>query len=170
MTGVQTCALPISYGTGNWVLGYHEKQIYLNRRLIEDSNISLRDFQDRVALFMLQFTGVANAATSYTLQSSNFTSGVFEKFQNSYNQRRSGDVIINLEPGWVERNSGNVTSANSPYSYDAHVPLIWYGWKMKRRQILNPVNMSDIAPTISTLIGISWPSGATGKPIREIIE
>lgn len=162
--------LNVTYGTGNWVLGYHEKQIYLNRRLIEDSNISLRDFQDRVALFMLQFTGVANAATSYTLQSSNFTSGVFEKFQNSYNQRRSGDVIINLEPGWVERNSGNVTSANSPYSYDAHVPLIWYGWKMKRRQILNPVNMSDIAPTISTLIGISWPSGATGKPIREIIE
>jgi predicted AlkP superfamily pyrophosphatase or phosphodiesterase len=162
--------LNVVYGTGNWVLGYHEKQIYLNRRLIEDSNLSLRDFQDRVVYFILQFTGVANAATSYTLQSSNFTTGVFEKFQNSFNQRRSGDIIINLEPGWVERNGGNVTSGNSPYSYDAHVPLIWYGWKMKRRQILSPVNMSDIAPTISTLIGISWPNGATGTPIREIIE
>lgn len=162
--------LNVVYGTGNWVLGYHEKQIYLNRRLIEDSNILLRDFQDRVASFMLQFTGVANATTAYTLQSSNFTTGIFEKFQNSYNQRRSGDIIINLEPGWVERNGGNVTSANSPYSYDAHVPLVWYGWKIKRRQILAPVNMSDIAPTISTLIGIGWPNGATGTPIREIIE
>jgi predicted AlkP superfamily pyrophosphatase or phosphodiesterase len=162
--------LNVTYGTGNWVLGFYDKQIYLNRRLIEDSNISLREFQDKVTLFMLQFTGVANVATSFTLQSGNFTGGVFEKFQNSFNQRRSGDIIINLEPGWVERNGGNITSANSPYSYDSHVPLIWYGWKMKRRQILNPVNMSDIAPTISTLIGISWPSGATGKPIREIIE
>jgi predicted AlkP superfamily pyrophosphatase or phosphodiesterase len=161
--------LNISYSTGNWVLGYHEKQIYLNRRLIEDSNLSLRDVQDKVANFMLQFTGVANVATGYTLQSSDFTSGVFEKFQNSYNQRRSGDVIINLEPGWVERN-GNLTSANSPYGYDAHVPLIWYGWRMKRRQILTPVDMSDIAPTVSTLIGISWPNGTTGKPIREIID
>lgn len=161
--------LNIVYGTGNWVLGYQEKQIYLNRRLIEDSNLLIRDFQDRVAMFMLQFTGVANAATAYNLQTSNFTSGVFEKFQNSFNQRRSGDIIINFEPGWVEKN-GSITSANSPYSYDSHVPLIWYGWKIKRRQVLEPVNMIDIAPTISTLIGINWPSGATGKPIREIIE
>ncbi len=161
--------LNITYGTGLWVLGYNEKQIYLNRRLIEDSNLSLRDFQDKVAQFMLQFTGVANAVTSYTLQSSNFTSGIFQKFQNSYNQRRSCDVIINLEPGWVERNGG-VTSSNSPYNYDAHVPLIWYGWRTKRQQILSPVSMADIAPTISTLVGISWPSGASGTPIREIIE
>ena len=161
--------LNVVYGTGNWILGYQEKQIYLNRRLIEDSNLVLRDFQDRVAMFLLQLTGVANAATAYNLQTSNFTSGIFEKFQNSYNQRRSGDVIINLEPGWVEKN-GSITSANSPYSYDSHVPLIWYGWKMKRRQVLEPVNMSDVAPTISTLIGINWPSGATGKPIKEIIE
>lgn len=161
--------LNVVYGTGNWILGYQEKQIYLNRRLIEDSNLLLRDFQDRVAMFLLQLTGVANAATAYNLQTSNFTSGIFEKFQNSYNQRRSGDVIINLEPGWVEKN-GSITSANSPYSYDSHVPLIWYGWKMKRRQVLEPVNMSDVAPTISTLIGINWPSGATGKPIKEIIE
>ena len=161
--------LNISYGTGNWVLGYHEKQLFLNRRLIEDSNLNLSDVQDRVANFILQFTGVANAITANNLQSSNFTSGIFEKFQNSFNQRRSGDVIINLEPGWVERN-GNVTSANSPYSYDAHVPLIWYGWRTKRRQILNPVDMANVAPTLSTLIGISWPNGATGKPIKEIIE
>ncbi len=161
--------LNIVYGSGNWIIGYHEKQIYLNRRLIEDSNLNLRDVQDRVANFMLQFTGVANVATGYSLQSASFTSGIFEKFQNSYNQRRSGDVIINLEPGWVERN-GKVTSANSPYSYDAHVPLIWYGWKMKRRQILSPIDMSEIAPTLSTLIGISWPNGATGKPIRELLD
>ncbi len=161
--------LNVVYGTGDWVLGYQEKQIYLNRRLIEDSNLTLRDFQDRVSQFMLQFTGVANAVTAYNLQSSNFTTGIFEKFQNSFNQRRSGDVILNLEPGWVERN-GSITSANSPYNYDTHVPLIWYGWKIKRKQVLLPVNMSDIAPTISTLLGISWPSGATGKPITDIID
>ncbi|MFP4557610.1 MAG: alkaline phosphatase family protein [Bacteroidales bacterium] len=161
--------LNIVYGTGDWVLGYHEKQIYLNRMLIEDSSLSLRDFQDKVASFMLQFTGVANVATSYTLQASNFTSGIFQKFQNSYNQRRSGDLLLNLEPGWVERN-GHLTSANSPYSYDAHVPLIWYGWRIRRKQILSPVSISDIAPTISTLVGIGWPSGASGSPIKEIIE
>jgi predicted AlkP superfamily pyrophosphatase or phosphodiesterase len=157
------------YGQGNWVTAYHEKQIYLNHRLIEDSNLKLSEFQQKIADFMLEFSGVANAITSSTLQSSNFTSGIFEKFQNSYNQRRSGDIIINLEPGWVE-NNGSVTSGNSAYSYDVHVPLILYGWKIKRRSILTPVNMTDISPTLSTLLGITWPNGATGNPIRELIE
>jgi len=157
------------YGQGNWVTAYYEKQIYLNHRLIEDSNLKLADFQQKIADFMLEFSGVSNAITGSTLQSSNFTTGIFEKFQNSYNQRRSGDIIINLEPGWVESNGG-ITSGNSAYSYDVHVPLIWYGWKIKRRSILSPVNMTDISPTLSTLIGITWPNGATGNPIRELIE
>jgi len=157
------------YGQGNWVTAYYEKQIYLNHRIIEDSNLKLAEVQQKIADFMLEFSGVANAITSSTLQNSNFTSGIFEKFQNSYNQRRSGDIILNLEPGWVESN-GSVTSGNSAYSYDVHVPLIWYGWKVKRRSILSPVNMTDISPTLSTLLGITWPNGATGNPIRELIE
>ncbi len=157
------------YGQGNWVVGYNEKQIYLNRRIIEDSNLKLADVQQKIADFMLEFSGVANAITSSTLQSSNFTSGVFEKFQNSYNPRRSGDIIINLEPGWVESN-GTVTSGNSAYSYDVHVPLIWYGWKIKRRSILSPIDMTDVSPTLSTMLGITWPNGGTGTPIKELIE
>lgn len=157
------------YGQGNWVSAYHEKQIYLNHRLIEDSNLKLAEVQQKIADFMLEFSGVSNTITGSTLQSSNFTSGIFEKFQNSYNQRRSGDIIINLEPGWVESN-GTITSGNSSYSYDVHVPLIWYGWKIKRRSILSPVSITDIAPTLSTLLGITWPNGATGNPIKEIIE
>jgi len=157
------------YGQGNWVTAYYEKQIYLNHRLIEDSNLKLEDVQQKIASFMLEFSGVANAITGSTLQSANFTMGIFQKFQNSYNQRRSGDIILNLEPGWVESN-GSVTSGNSAYSYDVHVPLVWYGWKIKRRSILSPVDMTDIAPTLSTLIGITWPNGATGNPIRELIE
>jgi len=157
------------YGQGNWVTTYNEKQIYLNHRIIEDSNLKLAEVQQKIADFMLEFSGVSNAITSSTLQSSNFTTGIFEKFQNSYNQRRSGDIILNFEPGWVESN-GSITSGNSAYSYDVHVPLIWYGWKVKRRSILSPVNMTDISPTLSTLLGITWPNGATGNPIRELIE
>jgi predicted AlkP superfamily pyrophosphatase or phosphodiesterase len=157
------------YGEGQWVTAYYEKQIYLNHRLIQDSNVKLEEMQQRIADFMIEFSGVANAASAHTILSSNFTKGIFEKFQNSYNQRRSGDVIINLEPGWVERN-GSITTANSAYNYDTHVPLIWYGWKIKRKAILTPVSMTDIAPTLSTLLGITWPNGATGNPIRELIE
>ncbi len=157
------------YGQGSWITGYHDKQIYLNRKLIEDSNLNLTEFQQKVADFMLEFSGVANSTTGHNLQNGNFANGIMVKFQNSYNQRRSGDVIINLEPGWVERN-GNITSANSPYDYDTHVPLIFYGWKTKRKSVLTPVYLNDVAPTLSMLLGITWPNGASGTPIREMLE
>ncbi|HPS05672.1 MAG TPA: alkaline phosphatase family protein, partial [Tenuifilaceae bacterium] len=69
----------------------------------------------------------------------------------------------------VERN-GSITSGNSAYDYDTHVPLIWYGWKVKRRVITSPVNIYDIAPTLSSLLGITWPNGSMGSPVRELVE
>jgi len=49
------------YGEGNWVKGYSERQIFLNRTLIEDAKLSLDDVQKKVARFLVQFTGVEAA-------------------------------------------------------------------------------------------------------------
>jgi predicted AlkP superfamily pyrophosphatase or phosphodiesterase len=156
------------YGKGDWVKNYYAQQLYLNRDLIEDSKLNLADVQQKTAQFLLQFTGVANTITASTLQTIYFPSGVFSKMQNSYNQKRSGDVFINLEPGWIEKN-GVAVAHNSSYTYDTHVPLIWYGWKVKRSFISNPVDMEDIAPTISDFLNIPMPNAATGKTISGLI-
>lgn len=157
------------YGEGDWVKFYHSHQIYLNRQLIEDANIKLEDFQSRVAQFLIQFEGVANTVTANTLHTRNFTKGILEKIQNGYNQKHSGDVILNLKPGWVEK-SDNSTGTNSSYKYDTHVPLIWYGWKVKRQKINRKVEIIDIAPTLSSFLDISFPGAAIGTPIIELIE
>ncbi len=157
------------YGEGDWVLKYTDQQIYLNTNLIEDSRLSLKDIQDKVALFMLQFDAIASAITSTQMVQSNFTDGVFKKMQNSFNQKQSGDVMINLKPGYIE-DVKYATYSNSPYTYDSHIPLIWYGWKINRRTIYRDINITDIAPTISSLLNISFPNGYTGKPIFELLE
>jgi Uncharacterized proteins of the AP superfamily len=161
--------LSVTYGKGDWVKAYDQKQIYLNRTLIEDSNIKLSEFQEKVRDFMVQFTGVAGAATATTMVNAAFSQGNFYKMQNSFNDKRSGDIIFFLEPGWVERTE-KPTAESSPYSYDAHVPLIFYGWKIKRKSILTPVDIADVAPTTATLIDISWPNAATGKPLEELFQ
>ncbi|MFO7658449.1 MAG: alkaline phosphatase family protein [Bacteroidales bacterium] len=162
-------ALNNVYGKGDWVKAYHSQQIYLNRILIEDSKLPLDQFQNYVAQFMLQFSGVANTISSATLQTTNFTSGIFLKMQNSYNQKNSGDVIVNLKPGWVEKTQGT-TNHNSSYAYDTRVPLIWYGWKAGRKSITRPVDIIDIAPTICNYLNITYPNACTGKPIDELAE
>lgn len=160
--------LNATYGEAEWVLGYSDQQIYLNRNLIEDAKLSLKEVQEKVASFMVQFNGVSNAVTAYSLQTQNFTDGILKAMQNSYNPKRSGDVLIALEPGWVEE-SPYYFDHNSSYSYDTHVPLFWYGWKIPRLTINRKVHIIDIVPTLSTLLQIEIPMGATGVPIIELI-
>lgn len=157
------------YGEGDWVLSYLNQQIYLNHGLIENSKLSLREMQEKVAGFMLQFSGVENAVTSTTLQTNNFTKGIFMYMQNSFNQKRSGDVLINLEPGWIQ-DYDYFIDHNTAYTYDTHVPLVWYGWKINRTNILRRVNLVDIVPTISGFLNIEYPGGCNGEPIYEIIK
>ncbi len=160
--------LGIIYGSGDWVKAFSQKQVFLNHALIEDSNLRLAEVQERAAAFLLQFSGVAGAVTAHTLASSTFNSGVLCHMQSSYYAKRSGDVIVNLEPGWVETSSES--AANSSYSYDTHVPLAFYGWRVKRKTISSLVDMTDVAPTLSTLVGIPQPNAASGKTIPGMLE
>ncbi len=157
------------YGKGDWVRQYYGQQIYLNRTLIEDSKLNLAEVQRNVANLMLQFTGVANTMTATTLQSTDFTQGIFETMQNGYCQKRSGDVLLNFTAGWAEK-PGITWDFSAPYGHDRRVPLIWYGWKIGHNTVRRPVSLIDIAPTICTLLEISYPNAATGKPILEIVE
>lgn len=161
--------LSILYKEGEWVKSYFSRQLYFNQALIDESGVDLYEIQHKVADFMVQFKGVANALPAITINSTNFESGVNQKIQNSYHQKRSGDVIINLEPGWIEKN-GYVTKSGSGYNYDTHVPLIWFGWGVKNARIDRPTEAIDIAPTISWILNITAPNGSVGKPILEITE
>jgi len=156
------------YGQGDWVKFYYAHQIYLNRQLIEDSRLSLEEVQDRVVRFMIQISGVSNALQSYVLQRNNFSHGVFQRIQNSYHQKRSGDVIIYLTPGWVEH-SNVVRNGYDEFRFSPHVPLIFYGWKIDRVTIPFRVSPTDIAATVAYFLEISMPENASGEVIPDLV-
>ena len=156
------------YGSGDWIKAYIGQQLYLNADLIENSKLKLDDFRETVAQFMIQFTGVSHTVTATTLQNNQFIEGYRSKMQNNFFPRRSGDVFINLHPGWVERNN-LATAHNSAYIYDTHVPLIWYGWRVKRDVIVRPIDMTDVATTIASMMSIIAPNAASGKVIYELV-
>jgi hypothetical protein len=155
------------YGQGDWVKGFFDNQIFLNRALIEDANLSLEDIQKKVARFMVQFSGIASAVPSTAFEMSDFSGGLLLKMNNSFRPQRSGDVMITLNPGWVEKND-NVTGHNSPYEYDSHVPLIWYGWTVSRASVTRSVTIRDIAVTLSVLCKVPLPNAANGDPLHEL--
>jgi hypothetical protein len=156
------------YGDGDWVKGYSERQIFLNRTLIEDSKMPLEEVQKKVARFIVQFSGIASAYPYSAFEVNDFGEGNLKRIINNFSPQRTGDVIITFLPGWIERVNNSVTNHNSPYECDSHVPLIWYGWSVDRAAITRSVNMTGIAPTLSSLLKVPFPNACTGEPLFEL--
>jgi hypothetical protein len=112
------------YGEGNWVKGYSEKQIFLNRTLIEDARIQLEDIQKKVARFLTQFTGVSSAYPYSAFEANDYGNGHLKRIVNNFSPQRSGDVIVTLNPGWVEKEEGD-EEAGSGHRPDCHGREEW---------------------------------------------
>lgn len=152
------------YGFGEWVKTYGNAQIFLNRELIFEKYLSLEEVQQQAADFMLRYEGVQNAITGRSLERTEFNSGSIASLQKGYNQKRSGDVLLVLDPAWIEY-SHTGTTHGSGYTYDQHVPLIWYGWKVQQGATTDKIAITEIASTISSLLGISFPNGSEATVI-----
>ena len=148
--------------------GYSEKQVFRNRELIEDTKIDLDEMRQRVARFMVQFAGVASAYPYSAFEANDFIDGNLLSILNNFNPKRTGDVIIILNPGWVEKKDDHVTEHNSPYECDTHVPLIWYGWSVNRATVTRKVNLTAVSATLSSLLKVPYPNACMGEPLFEL--
>jgi arylsulfatase A-like enzyme len=87
----------------------------------------------------------------------------------SFHPERSGSIYYELKPYIVPGQEPTGTTHGSPWSYDTRVPLLWFGASVKRGTHAGPVSIVDIAPTLSTLLGIGKPSGSRGRVLREML-
>ena len=159
--------LNVKYGQGDWVKGYYGNSIFLNRQLIEDSEIPLSEMQSMVANFLVQFAAVAETITSTALSNGEFSKNVRGLVQNGYHPKRSGDIIVILRSGWT---LDNPIRTGTGYNYDRKIPLVWYGWKIGKRSIYRDLDMTDVAATLSFFLDIPPPDAASGSPILELVE
>ena len=155
------------YGENNLIEYFDGSYLYLDRNKIEDKKLNLYEIQNKIADFAVNFTGVSNALTSFNLENRNYTSGMQMRAQNSYHKKRSGDISFILEPGYVPGSDKNYGSGYRNYT---HVPLIFYGWKIKQGKTDVPVSMTDIAPTLARFLQIAYPNASTGKILPDIIK
>jgi len=151
------------------VLSYSNQQIFLNNKVIEAKKLYLQQVQEDVAAFMIKFNDVSEVITGTTMNNTQYTEGVRYLMQKGYNAKRSGDVLVNYLPGYVDYMPTGTTHG-SPYSYDTHVPLLFYGWNIKQGSSTEQVYITDIAPTLAMMLNIQFPNGCTGKPISFLVK
>jgi predicted AlkP superfamily pyrophosphatase or phosphodiesterase len=153
------------YGSDDILLNSSSQNIYLNRDVIQAKKLSLVDVQNDIAMFVGGFEGVVAVMTSSELEKGILRGGIHSYIQNGYYPLRSGDINIQLRSGWMDWFNSTGSTHGAAYSYDRHVPLIFFGMDIKNGRSSDPVDITDIAPTISSLLHIEFPSGNTGKPL-----
>lgn len=154
------------FGKEEWILNYSNQQIYLNTDLIRTRKINISEMQDQIVSFLLQKDGIAHVITDKSFQECASSEKELKNLvANGFYPKRSGDIIIILEPSWMEWKTKGTTHG-APYNYDTHIPLLWYGWKIPKGSTTIPTNITDIAPTLSFILNINLPSGATGRVIN----
>ena len=144
-------------------------QIFLNQEKIEALGFNKNTVAQRLADEVLSFDKIYKAVTAETLQTTNFTEGIMHSLQQGYNPKFSGDVLMIPYPATLNY-SRKGTSHGSGYSYDTHVPLIFYGNGIKKGVSKKTYKIIDIAPTISNLLKIESPNGTSGNIIDEVLK
>ena len=144
-------------------------QIFLNQEKIEALGFNKNTVAQRLADEVLSFDKIYKAVTAETLQTTNFTEGIMHSLQQGYNPKFSGDVLMIPYPATLNY-SRKGTSHGSGYSYDTHVPVIFYGNGIKKGASKKTYKIIDIAPTISNLLKIEAPNGSSGKIIEEVLK
>jgi predicted AlkP superfamily pyrophosphatase or phosphodiesterase len=142
---------------------------HFDKDFLASKNIKETDIQNLIVNFLIDYPGITRALTRMQLASECHAGGLELFMKNGFCPTRSGDVGYMLSPGLIEW-SGKGTTHGSAYTYDTHVPLLFYGAGIRKGVIEKKAHITDIAPTIALLMGIQPPSGCTGSVIEGLIQ
>ena len=150
----------------NGVIAVMNYQVYLNRNI---ANEDQQRVTDAVIERLLDFPAIANAFTTKDVNSIPLPENIKNSVVNGYNQKASGDIQMVYKPQYFSGGTSGTTHG-SWNPYDSHIPLLWYGWGIKKGKTNRETYMTDISATVSALLHIQMPSGSIGHVIEEVMQ
>lgn len=159
------------FGVDSLCLGSWNYQFYLNHKLIKDKNLDQQKIINNSIEFLQQDNGVARVIQYSKLQETILPKEMKEMLTYGYFPSRCGDILVILKPGYIDDEYGGKGTTHGIWSpYDAHIPLLFYGYGINKGKDYDKTYMTDIAPTLSSLLHIQMPSGCVGNAVKEVIK
>lgn len=155
------------FGIRNAIEQVMNYQLYLNYNVLEENKTDVTAFKSWAIHELKQHPAIMACVDLLQLSNATLPEKIKERVANGFNQKWSGDIQFIFNPGWFDGGStGTTHGAWNPY--DAHIPLLWYGWKIKAGKTNRETYMTDIAATVAALLRIQMPNGCVGNVIEEI--
>ena len=149
------------YGQGRYIETCCKNEMFLNQNLLEQKRIGMSEILQRSQDFLVQNAGIADVYTSERLLAGN---NDIQKLRNGFRPGLSGDIIVEVSPGWQLLNEDTQESYTSRTGY-IPFPIIFYGAGIPAEHIKQPVTIDRIAPTIAKSIRIRAPNACSSEPL-----
>ena len=162
--------LQSKFGVGKWIAYSNGNAIYLNSAPAEAVGADMAEVENIAARALQSLPNVFRVYTRTQLLNGAFGADqVGLAVRNGFHFTRSPNLTVILDPYWIV-SGGTGTTHGSPFDYDTHVPVLFHGARIKPGRFAAAIDPRDIAPTLANILGISTPSGSSGRALSEILK
>jgi len=151
------------------VTNYSNFNLYFNKELIKTKGLELIKVKQVFKDYLLTQEQVKRVYTEEEISASTGNDYFLNFIAKGYDATQNGDMVILDKPGYIQYHATG-TSHGTPYAYDTHAPLVFYGWKIKEGESFDKKEITQIAPTLAQKLKIEMPNGTEGEVLLEILD
>lgn len=148
-------------------LGYN--QVRFDYKLIDAHQLQEQEIRDLCVQYLKRNPEVLFVADFNRIGDASIPEELKGRMINGHHSERSGGIafIFNSDAKSLTAKGSGHSDWNPD---DAKIPLLWMGWGIKKGgRSVGQAHMSDIAPTVATLLRIQPPNGSIGNVLSEVL-
>ena len=168
------------FGRDDLIAGHSHPYVYLDTAALADAGLESSEVEQFVADELVKVTGIRSAYTKTQIEAGDMPdTPLARQVINNFHPQRSGNVHYIQDQYWFVHSTEEAEKLGvemlasihgSPWRYDTFVPVMFVGPGIPNKRISRRVSPLDIAPTLSSYMGIKAPSGTTAAVLHEVVE
>ncbi len=148
----------------DFLTAYINQNVYLDETKILQKNLRIEEVEKEIVIWSLNFPNVHSAINKHNLIFNEYKEFPFNNVQKGFYPQRSGNVVIVYKSNYFDDEYGKTgTTHGACYTYDSQVPLLFYGVGIPKGKSYKEALITDVAPTVSSLLRINRPAASIGK-------
>ena len=143
-------------------------RIFLNWDTIRSQGLITADMVHQVLDCVRMEENVTFAAAYQDLATTAMPPVLRDRALLGYYPGRSGDIIFFPKPAYYEfgKWSSPVGTTHGEWNpYEAHIPMLFYGWHVPHGSSPLETHITDFAPTVCALLNIQQPNACIGEAL-----
>ena len=153
----------------NLVLDYTKFNLHFNKEIIKTKALDLKVVKQVFKDFLMTQQQVRKVFTEEEILANTGADYFLNCIAKGYDVTQNGDLVVLDKPGYIEGKATG-TEHSAPYTYDTHVPLLFYGWHINKGQSHEKKVITQIAPTLAQLLKITLPNSTESEVLIEVVK